>query len=113
VAEDMENLLENEPIFDVDALKDMPDEWVRFAFTVIIPKIRLVLLNEQTTLEREYAIMEAQSFGMECVALIGQDFQDINLSFGKFNIIDNTADSNIYQFLFETVFPGRSSSEGK
>ena len=49
----MEDLLKNEPIFDENALKDMPDEWTQFIVSVEIPKLRLVLLDEDSQIEKE------------------------------------------------------------
>jgi hypothetical protein len=111
--EDMEDMLKNEPIFDQDALKDMPDEWIRLVALIVIPKLRFVLLNEDSEIDREKSVMEMQSSGMKADAKIGQDWQEIILSFGRLNVIDNISGSDIYQFLTETVFPGGKSSEGK
>lgn len=113
ISEKMENLLENEPIFDQDALRNMPDEWTQFIANIVIPKLRLVLLDEDSTVENEKSIMEIQSSGMRTKANLGQDWQEIDLSFGKLNIIDNVTGSDIYQFMVETVFPGKQHSEGK
>lgn len=114
VSERIDNIMqEGEVMFDANALKDMPDEWVRMITAVIIPKLRLVLFDKSSTREYEKAIMEAQSSGMRTKAYLGQDFQEVELSFGKFNVIDNISGSDIYQFLTETVFPGSGESEGK
>lgn len=109
----MEDLLQNEPIFDENALKDMPNEWIQFIANIIIPKLRLVLLDEDSMIEKEKSIMEIQSSGMRTKAKLGQDWQEVDLSFGKLNIIDNISGSDIFQFLTETVFPGEKHSEGK
>jgi len=111
--EDMEDLLQNEPIFDQGALKDMPDDWTQFVAMIVIPKLRFVLLGEDSLIDQEKSIMEVQSSGMKADAKIGQDWQDVDLSFGRLNVIDNISGSDIYQFLTETVFPGNKSGEGK
>lgn len=113
VDDNLENLLENEPIFDQNALQDMPNEWVQFIAALIIPKLRFVMLDEDSVTEKEKALMELQSSGMRTKAYIGQDWQEIQLRFGKLNVIDNTSGSDIYQFLTETVFPGGAEAEGK
>ncbi|CAI2359786.1 unnamed protein product [Moneuplotes crassus] len=113
IDEKMDSLLENEPIFDQEALKNMPNEWTQFLANIVIPKLRIVLLDEDSTLELEKSIMEIQMSGMKTKAQIGQDWQEIDLSSGKLNIIDNVTGSDIYQFMIETVFPGNQPTDGK
>lgn len=112
--ERMESLVnEGDPMFDPNALNDMPEDWVNMIVSLIIPKFRFVMFHEESTRENEKAIMEAQSSGMRTKAILGLDFQEVNLSFGKFNVIDNISGGDIFQFLTETVFPGSGDSEGK
>lgn len=113
IGEKMENLLENEPIFDQEALRDMPDDWTQFMVNVVIPKLRVVLLDEDSSIEKEKSIMEIQMAGLRTKANLGQDWQEVDFSSGKLNIIDNVTGSDIYQFMVETVFPGNQPSDGK
>ena len=113
IEEKMDDLMENEAIFDQSALNDMPEDWINIIADVVIPKLRIVLLDEDSSVEKEKSIMEIQSSGMRTKACLGVDWQQIDLSFGKLNIIDNVTGSDIYQFMVETVFPGNIHSEGK
>ena len=91
----------------------MPDEWTQFIVSVEIPKLRLVLLDEDSQIEKEKSITEMQSSGMRTKAKLGQDWQDVDLALGKLNIIDNVSGSDIYQFLVETVFEDRNQKDGR
>ena len=106
-------MLSTDPIFDQEALQDMPLDWVASIYSIIIPKLRIVLLDENSRANKEKAIIEIQSSGMRTKMLMGRDWQKVDLSFGKLNIIDNFSGSDIYQFLTETVFPGDGNSSGK
>ena len=70
-------------------------------------------MDEDSRSNKEKAIIEILSTGMKTKMLMGQDWQEVDLSFGKFNIIDNFSGSDIYQFLTETVFSGDGNSAGK
>lgn len=106
-------MMTNDPIFDQGALKDMPNEWTNIIAAVIIPKLRIALLDGDSTLDSDKAIIEIQSSGMRTKLLLGQDWQEVELSLGKINIIDNYSGSGIFQFLTETVFPGDASDRNK
>lgn len=106
-------MMKSDPQFDQGALKDMPNEWVNIIASVIIPKLRLALLDEKSTLGSEKAIIEIQSSGMRTKALLGQDWQEVELSFGRMNVIDNYSGSGIFHFLTETVFPGDTNDRNK
>ena len=91
-------MMQNYAIFDQEALKNMPNEWINMIASVIIPKLRIALLDEESRLEWEKTIIEIQSSRIRTKVLLGQDWQEVKLSLGKINIIDNYSGSDIFQF---------------
>lgn len=77
IEDQINDLLNNNTVFDAYNLKKMPDDYVQFVFTVILNKMVLILLDEDSRPTKEHALAKLKQNRIMATVKIGQDFQDI------------------------------------
>lgn len=107
----LEDIVGRNPIFNPYDLKKMPDDYVQFVFNVIIPKIKIIVLDEDSEVGNERLLTRLTLDGVKTTAKIGQDFQDIDVGIGALNIKDYVTKSEKYKYLVENIFSGDKDSD--
>ena len=100
----LDDLMNNSPVFDAYDLKKMPEDYIQFIFNVIINKLVIILLDEDSKVDTEIPLAKLTQNKITAHAKIGQDFQDITVGIGSIFIRDFVVKSEYFPYLVQTIF---------